>query len=65
MSYPQFFRQPFRYMHWAAVEKPAIFFSIVIAAMGPVTLVVVPPIRHYFGDKDPAVIPLTYPSMFI
>jgi hypothetical protein len=63
MATPQFWSTPFRYMRWASREKPAIFFSIIIGAMGPVALVTLPPIRRYLGDVDPPPIPMTYPSM--
>jgi len=53
--------QPYRYLRWASHEKPAIFWSILIGFMGPVTLVVVPPIRRYVGDGPREPIPLTYP----
>ncbi|TVY81686.1 NADH-ubiquinone oxidoreductase 9.5 kDa subunit, partial [Lachnellula suecica] len=58
---PRFFSQPIRYLRWAAIEKPAIFFSLCIGTMGPVTLLVVPPIRHRFGDPQRPQIPFTYP----
>ncbi|KAH6675046.1 hypothetical protein BGZ60DRAFT_491861 [Tricladium varicosporioides] len=58
---PRFFSQPFRYLRWASIEKPAIFWSLVIGTMGPVSLVVVPPIRKALGDENAAPIPLTYP----
>ncbi|EER41305.1 NADH-ubiquinone oxidoreductase [Histoplasma capsulatum var. duboisii H88] len=61
MSAPQFWSTPFRYMRWAAHEKPAIFFSVIIGSLGPVALVALPPIRRYLGDVDPPPIPLTYP----
>ncbi len=61
---PRFFSQPLRYLQWAAIEKPAIFYSIVIGSMGPVTVLVVPPIRRILGDGKRPEIPLTYPSMF-
>ncbi|KAJ5104541.1 NADH dehydrogenase [Penicillium alfredii] len=61
MSAPQFWSTPFRYMRWASHEKPAIFFSIFIASLGPVALVGLPPLRHALGDVDPAPIPMTYP----
>ncbi|OCL00083.1 NADH-ubiquinone oxidoreductase 9.5 kDa subunit [Cenococcum geophilum 1.58] len=60
-SAPYFFRQPIRYMRWASHEKPAIFYSIVIGSMGPVTILAAPPIRRYFGDGPRPKIPLTYP----
>lgn len=59
---PHFWHQPFRYLRWAAREKPAYFYSCVIAGLGPVFLTVVPPVRKYFGDVNPAPIPVTYPS---
>lgn len=65
MSSPYFFRQPFHYIRWASHEKPAIFYSIVIGSMGPVFLVVVPPIRKYFGDGPREKVPMTYPSKFL
>lgn len=61
-AYPRFFSQPFRYLRWAAIEKPAIFYSIVIGSLGPVTIFVVPPIRTMLGDPKRPEIPLTYPS---
>lgn len=61
-AYPRFFSQPFRYLRWAAIEKPAIFYSIVIGSLGPVTIFVVPPIRTLLGDPKRPEIPLTYPS---
>ncbi|KAH6718428.1 hypothetical protein DL95DRAFT_341690 [Leptodontidium sp. 2 PMI_412] len=58
---PRFFSQPLRYLRWAAIEKPAIFYSIVIGSMGPVTVLTVPPIRRMLGDEKRPEIPLTYP----
>lgn len=65
MTTPQFWSTPLRYLRWASHEKPAIFYSLVVGAMGPVMLVTLPPIRRTFGDVDPEPIPLTYPSKFI
>lgn len=65
MSNPQFWSTPLRYIRWAAHEKPAIFFSLVIGSMGPVALVSLPPIRRALGDVDPEPIPLSYPSKTI
>ena len=59
---PHFWHTPFRYLRWAAREQPAYFYSCVIAGLGPVFLTVVPPVRKYFGDVNPAPIPVTYPS---
>ncbi|KAG4436533.1 hypothetical protein IFR05_007971 [Cadophora sp. M221] len=58
---PRFFSQPLRYLRWAAIEKPAIFYSIVIGSMGPVTVLTVPPVRRMLGDGKRPEIPLTYP----
>jgi len=49
-------------MKWASIEKPAIFYSVVIGAAGPVMLLVVPPIRRRLGAEPIPVIPLTYPG---
>lgn len=62
MTTPQFWSTPLRYMRWASHEKPAIFYSLIIGATGPLMLVSLPPIRRFFGDVDPEPIPLTYPS---
>lgn len=64
MSKPNMWTQPIRYFRWASHEKPAIFWSILIGSLGPVTLAVVPPIRRYMGDGPREPIPLTYPSMW-
>ncbi|KAL2849218.1 hypothetical protein BJY01DRAFT_210892 [Aspergillus pseudoustus] len=64
MTTPQFWSTPLRYLRWASHEKPAIFYSLVIGATGPVMLVSLPPIRRFFGDVDPEPIPLTYPSKY-
>jgi hypothetical protein len=60
---PRFWAGPMRYLRWASREKPAYFWSVVIGALGPVSMVVVPPVRRAFGDFDAPAIPLTYPSM--
>ncbi|KZZ89409.1 hypothetical protein AAL_07708 [Moelleriella libera RCEF 2490] len=62
MSSPAFWSAPFKYCRWAARERPAIFWSVMIGAAGPVAMPIVPPIRKYFGDVDPAPIPVTYPG---
>ncbi|KAL2122167.1 hypothetical protein VTJ04DRAFT_2622 [Mycothermus thermophilus] len=58
---PRFWATPLRYCRWAARERPGYFWSVVIGALGPVTLVVVPPLRRAVGDYDVKPIPLTYP----
>ncbi|TLS22122.1 uncharacterized protein PpBr36_09223 [Pyricularia pennisetigena] len=60
-SSPRFWAGPLRYCRWAARERPAYFWSVVIGSMGPVTLLVVPPIRYRLGDVDAPEIPMTYP----
>src|SRR5438045_148828 len=62
-STPRFFQQPLQYLRWASIEKPAIFYSIAVGCLGPVFLVVVPPLRRMIGDEQRPQIPLTYPSM--
>jgi len=57
-----FWSSPIRYLRWASYEKPAIFWSVVVGAMGPVSLLVVPPMRRWAGDETPKMIPLTYPG---
>lgn len=57
----RFWGSPIRYLRWAAHEKPAIFFSVVLGLMGPASFVVIPPLRRLAGDEDPPRIPLTYP----
>ncbi|KAI9711528.1 MAG: hypothetical protein M1820_002092 [Bogoriella megaspora] len=61
MSYPYFYRTPFKYLRWASHEKPAIFYSCIVGSFGPIMMVAVPPIRHRLGDPDRPQIPLTYP----
>ncbi|KAI9866341.1 MAG: hypothetical protein M1813_001463 [Trichoglossum hirsutum] len=61
MSTPRYWSTPFTYLRWAAIEKPALFYSIVIGALGPVALVTIPPIRRRLGDVSPEPVPLTYP----
>ncbi|TVY17595.1 NADH-ubiquinone oxidoreductase 9.5 kDa subunit [Lachnellula arida] len=58
---PRFWSQPIRYLRWAAIQKPAIFFSIIIGSLGPITMIVVPPIRRRLGDAQRPEIPFTYP----
>jgi hypothetical protein len=60
-----FWSSPIRYLRWAAHEKPAMFWSVVIGALGPVSLFAIPPMRRMVGDENPPRIPLTYPSTFL
>ncbi|KAK5685379.1 n19m, NADH-ubiquinone oxidoreductase 9.5 kDa subunit [Elasticomyces elasticus] len=62
MAPVSFWSTPGTYIHWAARHKPAIFWSMVVGSMGPVVVVVAPPIRRFFGDGPRSQIPLTYPE---
>jgi hypothetical protein len=62
---PLFWQTPLKYCRWAARERPALFWSVIIGAAGPVAMPIVPPIRHYFGDIDAPPVPVTYPSAFL
>jgi hypothetical protein len=62
MAPVQFWSTPGLYIKWAARNKPAIFWSIVVGSVGPVMALVVPPMRARFGDGPRPQIPLTYPS---
>ncbi|KAK1237127.1 hypothetical protein MKX07_006006 [Trichoderma sp. CBMAI-0711] len=64
MSAPLFWSTPLKYCSWAARERPAFFWSVVVGAAGPLLMPIVPPIRHMLGDIDPAPIPVTYPGTF-
>ncbi|KAF9158122.1 hypothetical protein DFQ26_007960 [Actinomortierella ambigua] len=50
-----------QYLRTQAREKPYIFSSFVIAAIGPVLVVGVPPIRKSMGWVPAQRIPETYP----
>ncbi|KAK4200644.1 putative NADH-ubiquinone oxidoreductase 9.5 kDa subunit [Triangularia verruculosa] len=58
---PRFWATPLKYCRWAARERPALFWSCVIAGFGPLHLIVVPPVRRALGDYDAPQIPMTYP----
>lgn len=58
---PLFWSTPLKYCRWAAREKPALFWSVIIGAAGPVAVPIVPPIRNYFGDFDAPRFPLPIP----
>lgn len=62
MSAPLFWSTPLKYCSWAARERPAFFWSVVVGAAGPILMPIVPPIRHMLGDVDPAPVPVTYPG---
>ncbi|TPX10648.1 uncharacterized protein E0L32_008382 [Thyridium curvatum] len=58
---PRFWAAPIRYCRWAARERPAYFWSVIVGAAGPVVLATVPPFRKMIGDEDAPPVPLTYP----
>ncbi|RYP48704.1 hypothetical protein DL768_005424 [Monosporascus sp. mg162] len=58
---PQFWAGPLRYCRWAARERPAYFWSCVVAGCGPLTLFTVPPVMKRLGYERAAPIPMTYP----
>ncbi|TDZ35966.1 NADH-ubiquinone oxidoreductase 9.5 kDa subunit [Colletotrichum sidae] len=58
---PRFWAGPIRYCRWASREKPAYFWSVVLGALGPVQLALVPPVRKALGDDNAPPIPVTYP----
>ncbi|GJJ72768.1 hypothetical protein EMPS_05126 [Entomortierella parvispora] len=51
----------FQYIRRAAHSNPYIFTSFVVAAIGPVLVVAVPPLRESQGYVRPARVPDTYP----
>lgn len=59
---PFFFKQPFRYLKWASIHKPAYFYSIIIGLAGPVFVFTVPPIRKSMGYERAPKVPQTYPG---
>lgn len=59
---PHFWSTPLKYCRWAARERPALFWSFILGAAGPLTMPIIPPIRRALGDVDPAPIPVTYPG---
>ncbi|KAI2637766.1 NADH-ubiquinone oxidoreductase 9.5 kDa subunit [Hypomontagnella submonticulosa] len=58
---PQFWAGPLRYWRWAAREKPAYFWSVVIGATGPLMLATVPPTMKRLGYERASPVPMTYP----
>ena len=59
---PFFFKEPFRYLRWASINKPAYFYSICVGLAGPGIVAVVVPTRRYLGYERIAKVPQTYPS---
>ncbi|GAA95291.1 uncharacterized protein L969DRAFT_292552 [Mixia osmundae IAM 14324] len=56
------FARTYRSLQRNAHENPAIFYSIIIGAVGPIAVLTVPPIRRtYFGYQTPDRVPTSYP----
>jgi hypothetical protein len=64
LATPRFWAGPIRYCRWAARERPAYFWSVIIGAAGPISMFIIPPLRQRFGDPDAPPIPQTYPSTY-
>lgn len=62
--YPRFWATPIRYLQWSARERPAYFWSIVVGAIGPISIPITLKIREWAGDENAPKIPVTYPGMF-
>ena len=62
--FPFFWRTPITYIRWAAHEKPALLWSVIIGGTGPIMLLAVPIIRRRMGYELRPQIPMTYPSAF-
>ncbi|KAI0138171.1 NADH-ubiquinone oxidoreductase 9.5 kDa subunit [Hypoxylon sp. NC0597] len=58
---PLFWAGPIRYLRWAARERPAFFWSVLIGGAGPLTLATVPPTLRMLGYERAPPIPMTYP----
>lgn len=63
MSAPYFWHQPFRYLRYASHTKPALFWSIVLGAAGPVLFVGSIPVKRVMGIQNRPKVPATYPGM--
>ncbi|ODQ52810.1 putative NADH-ubiquinone oxidoreductase 9.5 kDa subunit [Saitoella complicata NRRL Y-17804] len=61
MAPSRFWANPVKYCHWAAVEHPAVFYSMLMGLAGPVIAYTVPPIRRKLGYPDHIPLPMGYP----
>lgn len=59
---PHFWSTPFKYCRWAARERPALFWSVIIGGIGPVMIYPGRALRYRLGDIDPPPVPSTYPG---
>ncbi|EDP44726.1 hypothetical protein MGL_1208 [Malassezia globosa CBS 7966] len=50
-----------KYLQWASHARPVVFYSLLLGALGPVSVVVVPKYRAQFGWKPAERIPVSYP----
>lgn len=64
MSAPRFWATPLRYLKWSSRERPAYFWSLVVGAVGPISIPITLKIRQLVGDEDAPKIPVTYPGRF-
>ncbi|RHZ56361.1 hypothetical protein Glove_402g35 [Diversispora epigaea] len=57
-----FVTRPLSTLRYLAAEYPVYVWSIGLGALGPLMVLIVPPIRkHYFGYKKIPLPPITYP----
>ncbi|ORY87938.1 hypothetical protein BCR37DRAFT_390445 [Protomyces lactucae-debilis] len=61
MSTSAFWASPIKYLRWAAHERPNVFYSLLLGGLGPVALLVVPPVRRSLGFTRAEPVPLSYP----
>ena len=59
---PHFWSMPFKYCRWAARERPALFWAVIIGGIGPVMIYPVRSLRYRLGDVDPPRVPTSYPG---
>lgn len=62
--FPRFWATPIRYLQWSARERPAYFWSIIVGAIGPISIPITLKIREWAGDENAPKIPVTYPGRF-
>jgi len=61
MTVSQFWSNPASYCRWAARTHPAIFYSLIMGAMGPISLLTIPPVRRRLGYENAKPLPIGYP----
>ncbi|ODV98230.1 hypothetical protein PACTADRAFT_716 [Pachysolen tannophilus NRRL Y-2460] len=61
-DYPVYYKQPFRWLSYHAHTRPYVFYATAIAALGPVFIFVVTPVRRKFLYEDHVPLPVNgYP----